>query len=174
MNADRRESLRRKVRLPFQWRAITTPVDHESLGKLFDLPTRARLTGRFAELESDYLHAIRQVREPGAAAALDVLSGRLTALQDALFSEDPVPESRAVQLSERGVEFAAQSHQDCGQWLAVHLVLPLCHHLLCNAQVLRCDSCVGVKGFRIAAQLSDLAVADTRCLIRYLMDNKRN
>lgn len=171
MDADRRESLRRDVRVPFQWRPLDAPVSPTELVKLFDLPPLLLLSDRLADLDAEFAEACRDVRDPATSVALDVLNARVSAMQEALLSQLPTPVESELELAVGGLAFSAPERLAEASWLGVHLVLPACYHVLCLACVCRCERSADNLGYRVAVRLDGLESTAARRLSRFLIGN---
>ena len=171
MDADRRDSLRRDVRLPFRWQALDAPATSAELAKLFDLPPVLQLSPRLAELEAEYAEVAGNVSEPSVALALDVMNARVSAIAEALFAQHPVPAEQDLEVAAGGIAFTAATPLSEASWVGVHMVLPTCYHVLCAASVRRCARTEG--GYRVATELlpDALEPAASKRLSRFVFDN---
>ena len=168
MKNDRRESLRRKVELPFAWQPMVEPADWARLCKLFAVPPILELEDQLGELESEYLAARRKVDDGGVLCALDLLHGRLKTLQSAVLGDVPEPAATTIELSASGISFPT-AEEVSSAWLALHLVLPDQQHVLCAARTVR--SVRRQRDWCTAAELHGLKAAPARALTRFVTNN---
>ena len=171
MDPDRRDSLRRDVRLPFRWQALAAPLPSAELAKLFELPPALQLSGRFADLEAEFAAVSQNVHEPAVALALEVTNARITALQEGLLTQHPTPPEATLEIAASGIAFTAAVTLSVGSYIGIWLVLPRCYHVLCMARVCRCKQVEG--GYRLAAELltETMDGAGSKRLSRFISAN---
>jgi hypothetical protein len=93
-------------------------------------------------------------------------------MQEALFSQQPQPGERAVEISASGIAFTASKAAADAAWLGLHFVLPSCYHVLCCAQVCRSKGSPDSTKHHLAARFKTLDIAASKRLSRFVIDNK--
>jgi hypothetical protein len=176
MTDDRRGSLRRQVKLPFQWCA-TSAEEIADICDALHLPRSHALQSRLADLDDDMRRATATLDDSRLIEVLRVMNARLAVLEEAMLADARLPETQALELSADGVGFTAGQALPQGTLLGVHLVLPVSYHLVCQACVTHCAAIEtgpgaqadrpDASGYRIGAEFRSLQPAAARRLTRF-------
>lgn len=171
MSDDRRTSVRRDATLPFTWQTTTATASLAELCRQLDVPAALALQSRMAELDEE-LRRLAGALDARTADALRVLDGKVALLEEALLAQSRLPPQRLLTVSADGLGFVEADPVPVGEWIAVHLVLPVSYHLVCRARVTRCEP--AEHGFGIGAAFVDLGPPAGRRLTRYAIGRERD
>lgn len=168
MTDDRRTAIRRQVRLPFRYAAVAADTTAEGLCDALGVSRLLGLRARLADLDDAFARTVGSIAEPRIQDAFRALERKLSALEEVLLAGLPAPETADLEVSADGVGFESAVALDPGNWLAVHLVLPVNYHLVAPVRVARCNPVRGAAGpFRIGAEFQQMEPASARKLTRF-------
>lgn len=162
---DRRSTVRRQTELPFEWRPMTRDRDPLAPFRALSLPPTIALQADLADADIRIERSLGTLDDRATAEALRAVADKVTLLADAVLAEVPVPPVRPVTLSAEGVGFLDSQPVDEASFIAVHLILPPGHHVVCGAEVTRCLAADG--DWRIGATFRNLDAPTARALTRF-------
>lgn len=162
---NRRSTVRRQAELPFDWRPMAGDPDLPAAVRALALPPGIALQADLADADASIERALGAVDDRAVAEALRAVAAKVSLVADAVLAEVPVPAPRPLALSAEGVGFVDDQPVDEGSAIAVHLILPPGRHVVCAAEVTRCEA-AGAH-WRIGASFRGLDAATARALTRF-------
>jgi hypothetical protein len=172
MSDDRRTSVRRQAALPFEWCPLPEDAGTADALRALGLPAPLTLQSRLAELDEEFRRSCSALADPRTVEALRALDGKLSGLEEALFSALPAPAPRAVTVSADGLGFSNGEALPVGGQLALHLVLPVSQHVVGVGRIRHCVA--GPDRFAIGVELLGLDAQSARRLTRYAIGGGRD
>lgn len=170
---DRRTSLRIHARLPLQWRLQTGMVALPDLAAHWGLGQYLECQQALASLDQKFDRALHDIKDPATVSALRLLNSKmdLVAQGSGTSSEAAEAPPIAVELSADGLGFELEQPLTQSSTIGVHLILPGPFHLLCNAQVSRCDRLDRSSRYHVGLTLLDLPPSASRRLTRFVISH---
>ncbi|MEQ8861362.1 MAG: PilZ domain-containing protein [Pseudomonadales bacterium] len=165
---NRRTSVRRQVRLPLGYAAIDPGAAMETLCDALALPQTIAVRARLSDLDDDFARIIVGIGDARTSDALRLLERKVSALEEVVLADLPVPAETDLALSADGIGFESSGPLAVDSWVAIHLVLPHRYHLVAAARVSRCAAPAQAGGpYRIGAEFQGLDGAPARRLTRF-------